>query len=390
MLAFYPILSGYGLSPQIDFGVFAAFIVGVLCIITRKERFKPTFPPGYVLFFGIALIFAIVIANSLPMRLLLFSVNLCIACSFADFKLLYKYYGILVFVCCTFFLFQEIAAFSIGINISGLVSFIPTIYESMGTNQISVQESLTEHSSLFLEKSYFAQYLFPFIVLKLFSGKKDDLKKAIMISFIVVLSRSGNGIVLLLIIWSCWFFMGRIRLKYKMGMIIFAVLAILLMMRIDSTIIENILGRAIELQSYGGDERFQSSGFIRFFRGYYAYADMPTFNKLFGANPFFVQSIIQSNYFFSDSDDRFLNGTQTLLMHHGAIVCFLFFRHLYQMYWQCKKKEILVLFFCCVWLMFGESYFLCARMFMTIVLMYVMIISDKKVSQIKPKYQVIK
>ena len=371
-LALYPIISGYGLSPQLDFGVLSVFAVGVLLAL-KIGRFKPKLPTGYMLFLIVALAFSIFFAQTIPLRLILYTINLSIACYFVDFKLLNKYYGSIVIFSCVFFLIQEFYAFLFGSNISGILSFIPTIYEGLGIDIASAKENAERHSSFFLEPSYFVQFLFPYIVFKLCSTRKTDTWLAIIVSIVILLSRSGNGVVLLLIIWGCWFFMvEKINFKFKIISVIVISIMIILIIRFNDSIYNNILLRSAELLSYGGDERFQSSGFIRFFRGYYAYADIPDINKLFGANPELVWSVVGSNYFFSSSEDRFLNGAQTLLLHHGLFVTILFFRHILFFYWYNKKPETFIIVLCCIWLMLGESYFLCSRMFLTTVLVYSM------------------
>ena len=121
MLAFYPILSAYGFSPQADFGVILLFLIGTLCVFIIGPRFRYRFPDGYALFvFCIA--FYSIFAHSIPVRLLLYSVNLCIACNYVDYKLL-KNIILLVIFCCSFFIIQEIVAFLSNVHLVGIVSF---------------------------------------------------------------------------------------------------------------------------------------------------------------------------------------------------------------------------------------------------------------------------
>lgn len=370
LIAFYPILSGYGFSPQADFGVFSIFIVGLICFFRNHSGSELVLPDGYKLFLVVAVLFTIVFARTIPLRLLLYSINLCMACMFVDYKILLRYYELIVYVCGLFFVIQVVALYTIGVHIVGIASFIPTIYEG---SHIDIMTSLSEAdrcSSLFLEPSYFAQYMFPYVVIKLFSSIKADMWKAIIVSALVLLSRSGMGLCLLLIIWTYWFFSGNIRLRTKVSVVMVASLAVLMVFRFNEEAFNKMLERTIEFQSFSGDEQYQSSGFIRFFRGYYAYADMPLMNKLFGANPELVESVLSSNVFFLASEDEAFNGTTTLLLYNGLFVCFLFFRHLVLMCWKKNNRVLVVMVLCCIWLMLGESYYLCARMFLTTILMY--------------------
>ena len=47
LLALYPILSGYGFSPQADFGALSLLLVGGFYVVKRKEPFRLIFPRGY-------------------------------------------------------------------------------------------------------------------------------------------------------------------------------------------------------------------------------------------------------------------------------------------------------------------------------------------------------
>lgn len=380
LVALYPILSGYGYSPQVDFGVISLFIVGVSCAISKRGIFKMASPPGYVLFFSVTLLLSFFFAETIPLRLVLWSLNLFLVCFFVDFRTLFGYYEKIVLCSCTFFIFQLITSVFWGVRISGIIPFIPTIYEGMGIDIIDAQTGGATLCSFFLEKSYFAQYLFPYLVIKLFSNEKKTFISAIVVSLVLLLSRSGNGAVLLIIVWFFWFICANIGFRLKLGIVIMGIVSLMIVFSYMGEVLVGMIERSSELQSFGGDESYQSSGFIRFFRGYYAYADMPLINKLFGANPVFVQSVVQSNYFFAVSKDEYYNGTQMLLLHHGLIACILFYRHLILMCWYKHSKELVLMVICSVWLMLGESYFLCARMFFTTCLMYSMIIEGKKVA----------
>ena len=378
LVAFYPILSGYGFSPQADFGVFSIFAVGIICCLRYQPVLKFVFPEGYALFFVVALFLSLVAAQTIPLRMLLYSVNLCMACYLVDLKYLKKYYELLVLLSCGFLFLQVIVAYVSGVDIGGLVSFLPTIYESKGIDADSLTTNAGRHSSFFLEPSYFAQYVFPYVILKLFSSRRIEIVKVAIVSFAVFLSQSGNGAVLLIIIFAFWFIFENINFRIKLGIVIIGVLGLLLLFDYMGEEMERMLERTSEFLSYEGNEQFQSSGFIRFFRGYYAYADMPLFNKIFGANPAFVDIVVHSNYFFVLSKDDAYNGTQMLLLYHGLISCILFYRHLILMCWKKHSKELVLMVICCIWLMLGESYFLCARMFLTICLMYAMIVEGQK------------
>lgn len=373
LLALYPIVSGYGFSPQADFGILIITMIGFLYYVTAKPQGKLRLPDGYLLFFIVTMIFSLFLAHHIYLRLILFTVNLCLACSLGDYFLLFKYYEKIMIVCCAFFFVQLVSSVLLNIHIVGIFSFLPTIYEGIVDVQ-DVQSESERFASFFMEPSYFAQYLFPYIVIRLFSFKKKDIKKAIYISIILLLVRSGNGMLLLIVIWGAWFFTKNTSTLAKGGVAVVVLLGWLLLVFSGSDFFDLVLSRVSEFQSYDGEEVNQSSGFIRFFRGYYAFSDFPLFNKWFGSSSKVATNIIESNVFFIGGE-TFINGTQTLLCYHGIISCVLFFRHLTLYCWHKYDTILTVMVICSFVLMLGESYFLCSRMLLCSALMYLYIVS---------------
>ena len=100
---------------------------------------------------------------------------------------------------------------------------------------------------------------------------------------------------------------------------------------------------------------------------------MPMLNKLFGANPELIKTIAHKNIFFGTSGSVDFNGVQTLLIYNGLFVTLLFFRHLVMMCWKKNNYALIVMVICCIWLMLGETYYLCSRLFFTTVLMHAII-----------------
>lgn len=374
-VAIYPILSGYGLSPQADFGTITILVLGILYLVNSKKKIKAVLPKGYACFFWTAIVFALLYAHTIPFRLLLFTINLCIACLLVDFRMLKNYYGVSVCVCCSFFMLQYLSALFIGVHISGIFTFLPSIYEGRGVDIAYELSLLDRFSSFFLEPSYFVQYIFPYLSLCLFSDKEKKYVIAILISVIMLLSRSGTGIFLLLINWGLWLFFSNSGIRIKIGLILLGCSFMILLMTFAQDFIDSILKRATELQSYEGDEQFQSSGFIRFFRGYYVYADMPLVNKILGANPADVRHVVQANVFFTNDDEGSGNGIQTLLLYHGLIVCLLYLRHILY-FLRGGIMSSVAIAICCVYLLFGESFYLCSRMFLCTTIMFCILNSN--------------
>ena len=141
---------------------------------------------------------------------------------------------------------------------------------------------------------------------------------------------------------------------------------------IDPTIFESLFSRTSELHATAylnlGDS--ETSGFIRFFRGYYLYNDMPLFNKLFGSTSDAVVAAMNASPFLWNRD-QFMNGVQTLLIYNGLFVCLLYFRHIFLFFkGTLNQKEVVALVAGFIFLMFSESYYLCSRALLTMLFIY--------------------
>lgn len=372
LLALYPILSGYGFSAQLDFGTILIFGLGCIYFLKKRENVRLVSFRGYLLFFFVAVSFSLFFLKTFPTRLLLFSINLWIAIALVDVDLLKKYYFRTVTVCCAYFVLQEITYRLMGSRISGLTTLVPTIYGSFSEKYIAIQKIVPRSASFFLEPSYFAQFLFPYIVLKLFSTEKKNIRSAVLVSFVMLLTKSGSGALLLMIIWGFWFFCSNVKTSIKITIGISGTLVLLAMLFLGEGILNALTNRVSEVTSttntFKGDG--ETSGFIRFYRGYYLYADLPWFNKLFGSTKETISmAMLKSQFLWSR--DSFMNGMQTLLIYHGLFVCVLYMRHLILLFkGHLKKKELILLVMGFIYLMLSESYYLCSRAFVTLLLIY--------------------
>lgn len=372
LLVLYPILSGYGFSAQLDFGILLLLISGCLYISKRHQEIKFVFFRGYILFFLTATILSFAILKTIPLRLFLFSINLWLATALVDIELLKRYYGYAVAICCSYFILQEITYNLTGSRISGLTTLVPTIYGAISEKYVAIQTRVPRSAAFFLEPSYFAQYLFPYIVINIFSKQKSTFKKAIAVSFIMFLIKSGNGTILLLLVWGIWFVFSSIKTYIKISVATLMLLGLVGIYFIDPTIFESLFSRTSELHATAylnlGDS--ETSGFIRFFRGYYLYNDMPLFNKLFGSTSDAVVAAMNASPFLWNRD-QFMNGVQTLLIYNGLFVCFLYFRHIFLFFkGTLNQKEVVALVAGFIFLMFSESYYLCSRALLTMLFIY--------------------
>lgn len=377
-LAFFPILSSYGFSPSVDFGSILLFLLGLGCLFFYPNQFKIRFPIGYSIFVVVTILLSLFWSWSVPLRLILFSINLCFACSFANLDQLWNYYSKVVWICVIFFIIQELCFLFFGSRPSGIVSFLPTIYGDNSNLKIEQIMLNNRSSSLFLEPSYFAQYLVPYLAISIMSMNKYNRRQALIISFILLLIRSGMGVLLLGIIWMIWLLFSEVNNRIKWSIVIGSLVLILILFFSGNSLFSFIISRSGEMMSYGGDEVFQSSGFIRFFRGYFAFADIPFLNKLLGSSPADVNVFLDNNIYFINDPSNFINGLQTMLFYHGLIGAILYIHHLLLFPIRSHNKILLILSISILFLMLGESFYLCSRLFLMIVLMDLIFCREKR------------
>lgn len=379
IIVIFPILSAYKGIAGVDLGTIILFICGILCLMSNIGTFRMVLPKGFGLFYIVAMIISIIFTQSFPLRLTLFTANLILACCYIDINKIIVIYSKVVSICCIFFIVQEITYYLTGIRIHGILPFLPTIYDnSDNVSFIYSLDNASRLSSLFLEPSYFAQFIFPYIVYNLFSDDKKKNYKAMFVSLVMIFIRSGNGIILLVIIWFIWLLLSNYKLIYKFGIILLSTLGIFVVIKLDSSIFISLMERSSELLSYKGDEQYMSSGFVRFFRGYYLYGELPVINQLFGTSSADIEQYKNLNIFFLNENDNFLNGVQTLLIHNGIFVLILYIRHLLLLGNNSSDIKSKVFIICILFLMIGESYYLTSRIFFVTVLLFGIYQSQKQ------------
>lgn len=366
LLAAMPILSGYAGIASVDLGTLVLFVFGLMCIVIIRET-KITLPKGYPIFLIVAFISALLFAEMVPLGMILFALNIVMALNYCRIQYLLKTYDFLVYCSCAFFVVQEIIFGIYGIRPSGMIPGLPLVYQEISESYKYFLTVTDRSSSFFLEPAYFVEFLFPFIVIKLYHNSKKSIIEAFVVSAIILSVKSGTGVALLLMIWGVWFFFGSYKKTVKISVAIALVVAVSVYMTYSSDI-NYLLNRTQELNLERGMSGVNSSGFVRFYRGYLLYAELPLINQLFGASMELVENVMGSNYYFSDNKNlTFFNGAQSLLIFYGFFSFILFMRHLI-LYCFKVRIEARVLALCCIFLMLSEAFFLTPRLFLCTVL----------------------
>lgn len=178
-------------------------------------------------------------------------------------------------------------------------------------------------SSIFLEPGYYAQYITPYLAYTLFTRNKTFKSKFIEALYLTVglmLSTSGQGIIIGLFIWGIWFMAGfynskskKINLIFIIGLLGFIV-SIFFILRIP------IIERSID-RLFGSPTASSSS---RIFRGFAIFEQLAPIYKVIGVGYGNVGTYIIHNNIYTIYDTGFLqseymNSISYILVNLGVI-----------------------------------------------------------------------
>lgn len=256
----------------------------------------------------------------------------------ADFQKVFHLYKYIVLICCFFLFFQEIWYYLTSVRVSGLLPFLDNVYsQSWGISSdsfIERQSMLDRSSSFFLEPAHFAQYIAPCLAIMLLKKEYFSLSSIMIITSAMIMSRSGNALLLLGVIFVMFALTSQIKKVWKFSISFLFLIGLVLFLGTEEGM--EFMARTDEL-SLTDMERH--SGFIRAYRGYFLWADLNPIQQFFGMglNIDSIYDNIKYSWMFLSENDKFLNGVQTLMIMNGIVGVLIF---LYFMYSLCKIKNI--------------------------------------------------
>lgn len=294
---------------------------------------------------------------------------------FLDFELVKRYYKIITYLACAFFIIQTISYYLLGWRPSALLPFLPVSYDYLSMGEfIQAQMYAPRSQSFFLEPSHFVQYILGYFCLIL----GDNIQKGIfynkeMLAIIVILmiTWSGTAILLLatLLLFYVIFFKTKLSTKIAVIFPICILLTIGIFQMISTTDQGNaLLNRAAELSI---DADRVSSGTMRIYRGHFVYSSMPTILKIFGVGPGYCGNAVDnSSYLWMFKDfERYLNTSQTLLIGYGIIGTILFLVFIFNLRSKGNSSGLfLIIYFIGLSLM--ESFFGTSKMLLILGVAY--------------------
>lgn len=342
LLVLYPILGIYKLPIGIDIPVNAAVFMALFAItlVKKKKGARVVLPDGFVLYWIYISIVYILFSPSLNFTSFIpGGISFCFwiiafvtGLAFFDYGLLKKYYKFVFLVCAIVFYIQEISYYTFGSRPIFLLPFPLTgdaTYQEILANQIKLDRS----SCFFREPAHFAQFILPLLAMEMIDAPKNGKIMngfSIFIIVTLILLRSGNGIVglIVLLAYRIWMYIRYAKWGYKF-LTLFVFIPIII--ALTGYYIQTEQGAMIAERAAGLGYEEGSGSFMRTFRGYVLFEALPTINKIFGltiegVSEFVPHSRVSYLFIskFTGEYEFYLNGIQTVLISNGIVGLVLF------------------------------------------------------------------
>lgn len=359
LLALFPVLYAYGSSLSFNYGELSFMPFLIVTILSLGTICIFALPKNYLLFWAyVAIALMMLNLGSFKVTYLipggisftLFSLMVGLYSNVLEMESLYKAMKI-VFLFASIVLVAQILGLlpgeynkSLILPISHHLSYADTDYEAL----LVKREYSTRPTSIFLEPAYFAQYASIFLSIELFYKTRENAlysKTAIVVSFVLLLMRSGCALIGLAVVWAAKLISimksGRSVAKTIIVAIPLALIAIYFY--VNSEVGSMMLERTAEFSTEG------ASGYQRLLQGFFIYDYLPMENKIFGIsgeelNAMNIPFLSVKN---DGSVSMFTNGFFTLLIRNGIIgflLCMLCYVSLYRATNALGKVSLLLLF----------------------------------------------
>lgn len=354
-------MNGYPFWGSFSLGMLFV-LLSILSLCLKTNEYKIIWAKNYRFFFIYICFFSVIISITTNffeyegvlltfVRAFGFIISFGYAIKFLDKELTFQYYKKIVFFSITFFFLQHLVYFSTKIVLSGLIPFLPNYYDSTDAlHLLSDTDKSIRFASFFIEPSYFAQYIIPYLVIILW--EKNTNYRYYQVGILIVtlfLSQSGTGIFLLIsvVFMSVVLLLKRLSAIKKLLLasallIIVPLFAVLVLMTSAG---RQLYERNIEINP---DKENVTSGFIRIYRGYYLFNELSPFNKLVGVGQGNLRNLIENKSSeevkFMFYDEIYVNMFQQILITSGLIGVILFLIAHFKFYLLCNNLGKVLLF----------------------------------------------
>ena len=218
--------------------------------------------------------------------------------------------------------------------------------------------------ALFSEKSHLCEYLAPYVAMCLFSEtivEKARIRKAVLFSVIMATTLSGNGIVLLFVMWFMYFVVfnkaQKKNQKVLIGIVGIVALGVVYMVLMQIPAANKMLSQLFVDET--GSEFVAAKADYRVYRGLDLFTKLPTYAKITGVGykHMFIFSRaykIYSEYDYSWKLYEYFSAVSMVLLYSGLIGTYGCVRHFWALY-KAKIKTVTVLVIVMVALWFSAE-----------------------------------
>lgn len=313
----------------------------------------------------------------LPNIFIVFSILLLSLNPSLDVKSLLKMYRYSAIVAIALFYVQEVSFFAMGTRPELYLN--SDIFEFYYGGSMSIfgssRASFDRSNSFFLEPAHFVQFIFPYFCSVVVNSLNEEKisKELLYVGLALLLTRSGNSYLLVLVLLSFIFLQYKgisiIKKVVVMFLIVISVVGFISFFP-DNPIVQSIFGRmdefSLDVNQYG-----HQSGFIRMYRGYFIFGAMNWINQIFGVAPGsfeYVSSVV--NIWGIRYEGDYVNGIQGLLIRGGIVGTIIFiFSTIKPLYKEsCESSKCILISL--LGLFFVENMFLDYKMFEYVLLIF--------------------
>ena len=245
-----------------------------------------------------------------------------------------KLYEFLVWAVISIYLFQLLLSlFGVKINFKMPLHDFSNSWSKLSTYCFGMNDSIP--TSIFAERAHFCEYIIPYICLCIFSKNfiRRRFAKAILVSVVAISTVSGNGVVLVAIVWLIYFlFFANVKKANKVPLLLVGITLLffsyLIMRKIPAF---DKMFNTLFVNSTGFSSWTKAD--FRIYRGFDFFARMPISDKFFGIGyrtiSFYSSSIRITSIYDSDSLYSYLSGITQVLIYFG-VFGFFFFKKLFK------------------------------------------------------------
>lgn len=277
-------------------------------------------------------------------------------------------YEKMVIVILAFFYFQIMFYYVLKVPIMFQIPFFPLMTKYRATYRyLSLARSygmlFPRFPGPFSEPAIYAAYVIPYLVMCINKlPDRKELIKVLLLSFSILLSTSGTGIVMMLVEIAVYFILKDEKAKGKymsIALSIFAVLFMMIMLYYVNPTVKNM----IDTLFVSRGDAIESKADYRIYRGISYFSSLPFGYKLLGigaynAEQFSIIKKIHTKYDIAKVYYEYFNGISQLFIYFGLVGAILFGTFLYSVWNKCTQKLDKLLFLSYLMLISATSYFI--------------------------------